>query len=170
VSNIIEKEWGTQSGLPAVCLVCCFREGVRHHRCGYVGVPIGHPLYGVSYDEQLPYIKQETAQSATVGKKSPLLVFTAAVGSDDSNNLIRRSLDVVIDVHGGLTYAKGSEGYPSATIKDHWWFGFDCGHAGDGAIDEDPNWPNHSDEVVRSQPYVEAECESLAAQLLEVVK
>lgn len=40
----IEKDWITPSGLRAV--VVAIRTG---HRCGYVAVPKGHPLYELSY-------------------------------------------------------------------------------------------------------------------------
>ena len=41
-----EKEWTTEAGLKAQ--VCATPMG---HRCGYVGVPEGHPLYGKHYDD-----------------------------------------------------------------------------------------------------------------------
>ena len=41
-----EKEWTTRAGLKAV--VIAHDMG---HRCGYVGVPEGHPMYGKHYDD-----------------------------------------------------------------------------------------------------------------------
>jgi hypothetical protein len=76
------------------------------------------------------------------------------------------TIDGIIDVHGGLTYAGGGE-YP---IKSNlWWFGFDCGHFGDAAdpelnptVLENFNMDSGS---IRTTEYVAAECEKLAEQL-----
>lgn len=43
-----EKEWVTRAGLRAKCVVVAFSGG-DHHRCGYVEVPSGHPLFGADY-------------------------------------------------------------------------------------------------------------------------
>lgn len=32
------------------------------HRCGYVGVPKSHPMYGKGYDENLPFLKMATME------------------------------------------------------------------------------------------------------------
>ena len=46
MSYIVEKDWITESGLRAVVVMA-------HHgcRCGYVGVPKDHNLYGVEYSD-----------------------------------------------------------------------------------------------------------------------
>lgn len=65
------------------------------------------------------------------------------------------SPEMIFEVHGGLTFS-GND-HPEAT--DGWWFGFDCGHAGDATpigLGEGKQWS--TDEVA-------AECESLAQQL-----
>lgn len=62
--------------------------------------------------------------------------------------------DVSFQVHGGLTFS----GRPQAEDADGWWFGFDCGHAGD----RNALFPDGEE---RTLTYVEAECRSLAAQL-----
>lgn len=72
--------------------------------------------------------------------------------------------DVAADVHGGLTYAGGNDKYP---VEDPglWWLGFDCAHYGDVEIEPDPRFHFGREGIVRSLEYVQAECESLAAQL-----
>ena len=162
MASALEKDWITASGYRAAVLIM-IHQGRRRHRWGYVGIPKEHPLYGVGYSEQADCLTQEAASSATVGAKSPLLVLTAVCGSD-AEGLIRRSPDIIFDVHGGLTYSGGSGNCP-VQAADLWWLGFDCGHCNDGPIDLDPerNWGG----VVRELPYVEAECERLAAQLKE---
>lgn len=48
----IEKDWTTTAGLRAVVLVTHMG-----HRCGYVGVPPGHPQYFAFYqDDELSHI------------------------------------------------------------------------------------------------------------------
>ncbi|TAA11265.1 hypothetical protein EA658_16510 [Pseudoxanthomonas winnipegensis] len=46
----IERDWITTAGLRAVVY---FVDDMGH-RCGYVAVPEGHPLFGVGYDEAKP--------------------------------------------------------------------------------------------------------------------
>ena len=41
-----EKEWTTEAGLKAQVIA-----SPMGHRCGYVGVPEGHPMYGKHYDD-----------------------------------------------------------------------------------------------------------------------
>jgi hypothetical protein len=41
----IEEQWTTEAGYPAICMIV---HG--SHRCGYVGVPQGHPAYHKEYD------------------------------------------------------------------------------------------------------------------------
>jgi hypothetical protein len=41
-----EKEWVTEAGL--IAQVVATPMG---HRCGYVGVPAGHPMFGKHYDD-----------------------------------------------------------------------------------------------------------------------
>lgn len=69
--------------------------------------------------------------------------------------------DVVAEVHGGLTYANGSN-------DGAWWVGFDCAHAGDAPDPDLPaeyRYPNSwGGDVVRTQEYVKAECRSLCEQ------
>lgn len=60
--HILEKDWITKAGLRAVVIICT--EGERkHHRCGYVGVPLNHKVAvngqddfsvhgGVTYNEK----------------------------------------------------------------------------------------------------------------------
>jgi len=167
MSFIVEKEWTTKAGLRAVCLIILRGERKRH-RCGYVAVTDDHPAFGKGYSEQLDEISQETANLAEIGQKGPMLAFTAMCGSDDEHNAIRRSLDVIIDCHGGLTYSSTSKGgdYPVKS-SNLWWFGFDCAHAWDNDIEPDPNWPRiYSDGEVRSLEFVQEQCESIAAQLM----
>ncbi len=160
MTHIVEKDWISNSGYRCVCLIA-----YGTHRCGYVGVPPAHPFHGIGYHEQTDAILQASANNAELGQKGCLMLLTATCGADDDQN-IRRSPDIVIDCHGGLTYssAKAGEKYPVSS-DDLWWFGFDCAHAGDKKIDG--SYLLFDDGTVRSLGYVIDQCESIAQQLKE---
>ena len=88
-------------------------EGVRavvlyvrgSHYCGYVGVGRLHPWWGHGYDR-----------------------LSELYGDEEDGY---RS----IPVHGGLTYSGAGDEYPVPSEKPTWWYGFDCGHAGDVMAD-----------------------------------
>lgn len=167
MGHIVEKEWQTKAGLKAVCLIITMGDngtGNKRHRCGYVAVVKDSPLWGKNYSEQLDCITKESVESISIGKKSPLLAFTAGVNSDEEG-CIRRSLDIVIDVHGGLTFS----GKLKNQDESLWWFGFDCGHYCDGIIEPLFEFEIESNQEVRSFEYVEAECESMAMQIANLL-
>lgn len=156
MSNSIERDWTTKAGLRAVCMQV--RES--DHRCGYVEVPEGHPLFGLEYSDTSPAIKDawKEALDGPIGKRGIISVLCAA--KDDAVADEPR-IDAVFDVHGSLTYSgSGSDGYPVQSTT--WWFGFDCSHYGDQTL--------HHDGEERTQEYVESECESLAEQLAAVAE
>jgi len=163
MSYTIEKDWITKAGLRAVVVIV--RASGCAWRCGYVEVPKDHPLYGVEHDRPTSKIPYEFVEKVKLGKKSPILVLTAGVGALEGEEL-RRSPDVLFDVHGGLTYSgPGSDGYP--VESDGWWFGFDCAHFNDAYIECPPNYPQFPGAKVRSLEYVVEECERLAQQLVD---
>jgi hypothetical protein len=86
--------------------------------------------------------------------------------------------EVDVTVHGGLTFADGTDTYPVAA-EGLWWFGYDCAHYGDARDPElmspkyremyDEGLLNFFDEgTVRSLDYCIGECESLATQLKDM--
>lgn len=166
---VLEKEWTTEAGLEAKVLIMVEQPGDRkRHRCGYVAVPEGHVLYGIDCSEQIPQITQEVVNNATLGKKSAIILLTASVGADDEDS-IRRSLDVLVDVHGGLTFA--GQANSSRLPDSSWWFGFDCAHAGDAPIELseiDRKYGIGQGATVRTLEYCIEECESMAAQLVAI--
>lgn len=131
-------QWTDQrTGLP--CLVV--RSETLGNWCGYVGVPEGHPLHGKHY----------------------------------YHHRLRG-----INVHGGLTFSNTCGGKICHVREDGdpevWWFGFDCAHwmdfsPGLAALEvmRIPGLsfaPPDNDCVYRDLPYVQAECISLAKQLV----
>lgn len=70
-------------------------------------------------------------------------------------------VDHAIDVHGGLTYS--ADHAPLQKPDGLWWFGFDTSHAHDGI----PGREEENRGPIRTRKYVQAECKSLAQQLVE---
>jgi hypothetical protein len=162
---IVEAQW-EHNGLPCVCIIHPFG-----HRCGYVGVPEGHTLYGVSYHDEIPELRAHANKAANspIGKLNMITVFCAAL-----EGKITATPEHVIQVHGSLTYSGSTDDYP-VKKPGYWWFGFDCGHCDDAP---DPEFMsdetlaifaplNHllPDRQIRTLPYVREECNSMADQL-----
>jgi hypothetical protein len=159
MSYDIEKDWTTKAGLRAVVIMTDLG-----HRCGYVGIPKEHPLYGVSYNEQTPVL-QPLNDETVIGKRGSISVLMAAVHGMENTN----SPGMVFDVHGSLTFSGTGKGeYP--VKSDLWWFGYDCGHAGDAPAPGSrmAQFRSGMDEVHRTLEYCIGECESLALQLAGV--
>lgn len=144
------------------------------HRCGYVAVGPDHPLFGIDYSQDIksPELLQEL-QSSPIGKRGIVDLFCWD-GESISPNML-------IDVHGGLTYSSigTNTQYPTDQHDPAWWFGFDCGHYGDATdlLALEKYFPEryamlsefsllHYDGNVCSLAYVELECERLIDQLI----
>lgn len=67
MSFIVEKHWKTKAGLSAAVLMV--RNGA--FRCGYVGVPTGHPAHGKGYDDLDVDVHGGLTYSAGVKNKYP---------------------------------------------------------------------------------------------------
>lgn len=156
---------------------CVVVFGIMGHRCGYVGLPKNHPLYGKGYDEHLD-IKKEDIGDRQISGVFPLL--GACLDEDE-----RIRIEAYFQCHGGITFADGGENSDYPINSDLWWFGFDCRHAGDKAdldyaIQKFPRrrkeylyrksiedmFPIEGD-VIRTEEYVADECKKLAEQLKE---
>lgn len=156
---------------------CVVTFGIMGHRCGYVGLPKNHPLYGKGYDEHLD-IKKEDIGDRQISGVFPLL--GACLDEDE-----RIRIEAYFQCHGGITFAGGGENSDYPINSDLWWFGFDCGHAGD-KLDLDcaiQKFPSRRKEllyrklivdrfpiaggVIRTEEYVADECKKLAEQLKE---
>lgn len=167
----VEKIWKTQAGHKAVVLL------VRgSHRCGYVGVPEGHPLYGKTYSDQIPELKVPS-DDEPLGDRSPIVAFIAAGKGE------YQSMDTVFDVHGGVTWTShfldpsrdkakyseltetGKEWVKAGLDDGLWYIGYDCAHSGDGTMGQFGSM----DGPVRSLEYCEAQCEKLSQQIIERV-
>lgn len=169
-------------------LPCAMRRGGHDIWCGYVGVGEGHPLYGLptNHPLKLPpsWFKGRTFDQGT----GPMDFFIHALsGAKSMGDACPISL--AFHVHGGVNYAHDS--VPGREPDGRWWFGFDCGHAGDYLPGLSETFKKLMDEMVdtmpeavrgtmrkivkgqhtvyRDQQYVVGECQSLAAQLNAIV-
>lgn len=149
--------------------------------CGYAGVPPTHPAYGLSWDgvpdkEAKERHREFMARLRNSGGnpfKMPPSKFPdtkPVLGIGDKL--------CEVSVHGGLTFA----GILRKRNVDLWFFGFDCGHAGDFSpgmhatlrfLHQLDNTTKQfeayagfcQDETYRTIDYVKAECTELARQL-----
>lgn len=156
-------------------LKCCVVFTTTGHRCGYVGVPTTHPLFGIDYDQDLnsPELLQEL-KNTNIGKRGIVDIFCW-----DGN---QTPLNLICNVHGGLTYSGKTTHYPYRQFEPIWWFGFDCAHVGDNKDWEmlkkvsnreyfqtlweiEQRFPTEVSGKPRTKQYVEKECRTLANQL-----
>lgn len=72
------------------------------HRCGYVGIPDTHPLYGESYGNYLDIKKSEIGDREVSGV---FQLFSACLDDDE-----RIQIDAYFQCHGGITYSGGRKG------------------------------------------------------------
>lgn len=133
-------------------LHCRIRRGPGGSLCGYVGVPKGHPAYGIGYD---PYVGDCVDENVEWWRRYI------------THRIEYKIKDIA--VHGGLTFAG------SHTDSDLHWFGFDCAHA----FDFVPRFNDilHSiraglnvngSEIYRGIDYVTEQVTSLAQQLAAI--
>lgn len=79
-----------------------------------------------------------------------------------------------LNAHGGVNYGSLCSGHICHVPKpgepdDVWWFGFDCGHAGDlSPGTQITSFFPLNDQVYRDIAYVRGQCEWLAHQLKEL--
>lgn len=168
MSYIVEKDW-TSCGLRCVAIA-----GEAGHRCGYVGLPQGHPLYGVGYGEYSPALDAGWAAvcDSPIGDRGIIPMFIAMMSD---NETIKPTPDIFFDVHGSITYAASEADYP-VPHDGLWWYGFDCAHdtdAKDFALLTNERLRKVYTEfgnngIVRDLAFVVAECEKLAAQLAKI--
>jgi len=94
------------------------------------------------------------------------------VGVDESHPLYGNGDFWEADVHGGITYYRGFQELENALGITCWFFGFDCGHAGDIPDVEatklygfEPSAGSARLGIARSTQYVIDEIKKLSAQL-----
>lgn len=138
--------------------------------CGYVGIPPEHPLHGKDWKHRIKLPEGGKSNFIVDTKLGPIDLMMEMFKDEEHPDSLPFSL--YTRVHGGINYADADENYPSPN-KGLWWFGFDCGHAGDYAPRIDALTarlmghelgPKYG-EKYRDWAYVKAEVTGLAAQL-----
>lgn len=120
---------------------------IRNHfgaLCGYVAIPPPHPFHGSDY--------------------------AACTAKVCAGTYCEHSIDLQVQVHGGVTYAGPNQpdGIGTGRSEDAWWFGFDCNHAWDlaPALMGGPFFRS-GEETYRDLTFVIHEVRSFARQLKE---
>lgn len=153
------------------------------HRCGYVGVPEGHPLYGKQINSQLKVTLTELCNDEEMGQVGKRGVWTLLGLPDNEDDQV--NIGSYFSVHGGITYADGGKNSHHPIGSDYWWLGFDCGHYGD-CPDYDlleKLWGDniivrhriqdrdiYEEYEVRTLEYVQQECRNLVDQIISLIK
>ena len=153
------------------------------HRCGYVAIPEGHPLYGKQIDSQLKVTLAELCNDEEMGKVGKRGVWTLLGLPDNEDDQV--NIGSYFSVHGSITYADGGKNSHHPIDSDYWWLGFDCGHYGD-CPDYDLLEKLWGDNImvqhriqdrdiyegceVRTLGYVQQECKNLVSQIIKLVE
>mgnify|MGYP000712850457 CR=1 FL=1 len=156
---------------------CVVTFSAMGHRCGYVGIPKNHSLYGKKYSDYLGIKKKD------IGDREISGIFPLLGACIDEDERIR--IESYFRCHGGITFADGGKNSSYPIESDLWWFGFDCVHCDDAkelelAYERFPKYREsislqieaekkfHIDGlIVRTEQYVADECRNLAEQLKE---
>jgi hypothetical protein len=189
MTQMQDRPWETEPNsldFEADDLPCAMRRGFQGIWCGYVGVGAEHPLFGLPYNHPL-----KLPASWFDGRKvdqgfGPMDLFIHILSGksiDDATPIC-----LAMHVHGGCNYA--DDHVPQQDPDGRWWFGFDCGHAGDYIPGKSETMnemidamPKATREIMREimsksaaqtgeyrdQSYVVGECQALAAQLNAIV-
>jgi hypothetical protein len=159
-------------GLPCVM--------IRHDVwCGYVGVGQDHPWFGLPYNA-LVKPTPDMIKNRHPNDYGPVDLLSHVLSGKDPTEEIQISM--ALRVHGGVTWT--DDHVPNNKPDGYWYFGFDCGHAGDyspliaNGLREAANFMSPemiekyrkliSKGVWRDRQYVVSECQFLAAQLVKV--
>lgn len=147
--------WGDDARYP-----CAVRRGPWGAWCGYVGVPADHPWHGKDYSASVP-AGDALERKITLDEVGVLNVFMA-IFRDHREGYSEIAL--LVRCHGGLTYADDEVPGELKDARATWWFGFDCGHAGDLM----PGLRLGYEGEYRRFEFVLAACEQLAEDLAEI--
>ena len=150
-----DKDSFESSGYP--CVMKRVYGGVW---AGYVGVPESHPLHGIDYTDSIRVPDAILNRDVDLDKLC-LLSSVLQSREDVKNSMIQ--LGLAIDVHKGVTFS----GKLSGVSDSDWFFGFDCGHAGD-LMPEYTNKAFSDNNTYRTYEYVKEQCEKLAEQLAAI--
>jgi hypothetical protein len=148
-------------------LWCAIRRAPIGSLCGYVGVPPGHVLFGWHHGDDVQVREEFLRERNVGGDLSSVDVFMYMLQGGPKNGTI--PLGMALRVHWGVNWA-GEFPLDDAPCEA-WWFGFDCGHAGDlvpSLADFFRGFRMLPVPVYRDIEYVKGQCELLAFQLRQL--
>lgn len=151
--NIIEEE-GNEKDFEYKGYECLIlRHSSLSHLCGYVEIPMEHPLYEKNYSDCLSLDQEKRKEligNVRMNSANSILTFLKEI-----NGMENSSMCSLFDCHGGITFSG------RFNDKKGWFIGFDCAHYGDRS--------SYSYEgVYRDMKYVEEECKRLVDQIIEI--
>jgi hypothetical protein len=132
------------------------------HLCGYVGLPVGHSLYGKDYNDVISVKPETTDRKINVSKVGVINLLCGVSQEQLSNNTI--PICLAFDVHGGMTFAKVGL---STSNDGLWYFGFDAAHCDDICPGYDKLMRFDENQVYRTFEYMKNETNNLARQIYE---
>lgn len=175
MSKIVESEF-TYRGYK--CVTTFTDMG---YRCGYVGIPEGHSLYGKQIASQLKVTLAELCNDESMNQVGNRGVWTLLGLPNDEEDQV--SIGSYFAVHGGISFANGGKDSHHPIDSDYWWLGFDCGHYGDcpdyDLLEElfgdnemvkhrlEDKWLYQEAEV-RTLEYVQQNCRNLVDQIINL--
>lgn len=150
----VDKAAWTDSATGLPCIIR--RDPQGGHLCGFVGLPIGHPLFGFRADT-IP---------ATVIWVHGGINYAEPCDQSKPHEI---SICHVAGHHPRETFTQRPTDLPITEADDAWWFGFSC----DQVTDEIPGNQEHAaqaqrlglKQTYRDEAFVFEQCTSLAAQL-----
>lgn len=189
LQSLIEKE-GNFEEFEHNGLKCVIQRNRMDCWCGYVGIDPTHALYGYEYSDTINIPSEIKERNINLDKMDVIQFFLHCIKIEKGeSNKEEIPVSILIQVHGGVTFSRGQladgrtwngigicEKMYSTEIDNIWWFGFDCGHAGDLCpgffLNEQLNFalgdtvdPMLRNDIYRTKEYVITETKSLADQL-----
>ncbi|MGF6877347.1 hypothetical protein [Paraburkholderia sp. MM5477-R1] len=171
-----DRPWETEpheAAFIANGLQCFMMRNDMQVWCGYVGVPASHVLYELDRLDLVPFPETWRDRHVLPDEQGIVNVFLSMFR--DARNEIPEShapLAMVLSAHGGLSFSGRLSSWP-----DLWFFGFDCGHAGDyspglhqvllgsGYLQRGPDFAGPLFSTYRTFDYVQSEVISLSDQI-----
>jgi hypothetical protein len=143
---------------------CVLRRGGTEAWCGYVGVPVTHPLHGIHYNQPSLKLRSMLEQRLRepIGQSPSLGVMCAVAFGVE----LKASPEIVFRVHGGITWSDNRHGHGDP--GNLWWFGFDCSHHGDLSPTLAAKGFVAPTDEYRSMDFAKHEAERLAEQLAAI--
>jgi len=106
---------------------CVMRRNPMGAWCGYVGLTVKHPWFGMKYGDKVkpPGTLERAVNQDEIG------VFNIFIAMFGGESVDEKGMDLALCVrcHGGITFS--DQAYWNQEDTTFWWLGFDCAHCDD---------------------------------------